>query len=185
MTKTNDVVYGILSSGRPSSVKNIDAIAGPLSNLIPVRFLIKEDEDIISCLNQVQKKQISTISYDFVSVQQIASYVHVKPEEIQKIIYERSFILVDTIGVSEDFSDNQLFNILYSDISLFHKVPFRGYGTLNEKIMIQIKFDAMCVNRGFVINFIEYMMLAIQAMVKYPSKKVKELRALPETRDDV
>ena len=87
MTKTNDVVYGILSSGRPSSVKNIDAIAGPLSNLIPVRFLIKEDEDIISCLNQVQKKQISTISYDFVSVQQIASYVHVKPEEIQKIIY--------------------------------------------------------------------------------------------------
>ena len=92
---------------------------------------------------------------------------------------------MDTIGVSEDFSDNQLFNILYSDISLFHKVPFRGYGTLNEKIMIQIKFDAMCVNRGFVINFIEYMMLAIQAMVKYPSKKVKELRALPETRDDV
>ena len=35
------------------------------------------------------------------------------------------------------------------------------------------------------LNFIEYMMLAIQAMVKYPSKKVKELRALPETRDDV
>ena len=175
MLETNDVVYGILSSGRPSSVKNCGELVGPMSNLIPTRFILQENDDVITCVKRMQMKQIEMISYDWVSLQQIADYLEVKTEDIQGIINEKSLILMDEGGI-EGENVNQQFEIVNSDVFLFHRVPFRGYASVKAKIEMHIKYDAERINSQFVDRFIDFMMNTLEKMMRNPEQDISELR---------
>lgn len=178
MQKTEDVAYAVLSSGRPLSIKNIDKLVGPLSNLIPMRCVLEEDETIFLWLNKIQNKQIEAVSYDCISLKQIADYLQMKPDDIQRIIYERSFIFMDSYESNSDNLTHAMINIQNSEIDLFHKVPFRGYGSFNQGINIIIKYDERLISKKYVCEFLDYMIQVIKFIVAHslsPSKQLLHL----------
>ena len=78
-SQTNDVVFGEVVSGRDVPVSGIDQMGGPTISTIPTRIRCDSNMTLQELYSQVQKQHISRFDYSSVSVNQIESWIDIKP----------------------------------------------------------------------------------------------------------
>jgi amino acid adenylation domain-containing protein len=70
---SDDVVFGIVSSGRSAPVRGIEMVAGPTIATIPMSFSIKKDVIISQALADLQEQILQVTPYEQVGLSQIAA----------------------------------------------------------------------------------------------------------------
>lgn len=171
---SNDILYGILSSGRSSEVPNIDKISGPLSNFIPMRSKLTGEIKLIDWIRNIQSTQIEALQHDYVSPEQIAKWTNIPLKQIQHAIYERSFVFVGDSDESilKPISKRDL-NIRGISNSLNHNVPFRGYASKNSTLLMSIKFDEQKYSTSQVNLWLKNFKSILNFMVNNIELKIK------------
>ncbi|KAL4916012.1 hypothetical protein BDW62DRAFT_203163 [Aspergillus aurantiobrunneus] len=70
---SNDVVYGLTLAGRNAPVDGIDKISGPTITTIPFRYKLRLENDIGTCLQEIQGRLVDMIPYEQMGLQNIRS----------------------------------------------------------------------------------------------------------------
>ncbi|QOT01327.1 amino acid adenylation domain-containing protein [Brevibacterium sp. JNUCC-42] len=74
---TNDAAYGVVVSGRPAEVPNVEQMVGLFSNTIPIRIRKEEGKTFAEVLKSVQQTSLEAEKYGYLSLADIqASVVH-------------------------------------------------------------------------------------------------------------
>jgi len=67
---SDDVVFGRVSSGRSTAIPDVDSIAGPCLNIVPVRIRLGEKK-VDSLLREVQDQTIASIPYETMGLRHV------------------------------------------------------------------------------------------------------------------
>ncbi|KAL9588991.1 MAG: hypothetical protein Q9203_002206, partial [Teloschistes exilis] len=71
-TDSDDVVFGVVVSGRNAAVTGIDEMTGPTIATVPVRIRLKPDTTVDECLRAVQAESVAMIPFEQTGLQHIA-----------------------------------------------------------------------------------------------------------------
>lgn len=75
---TDDSCFGMVVSGRNANVKNIEGIVGLFINTVPVRIIVKPDENLKSLLERVKNDLVKLQEYEYISLAEIMRTESVK-----------------------------------------------------------------------------------------------------------
>lgn len=71
-TGSNEVIFGVTTTGRGAQVPGIEQITGPTQATIPQRILINPEQTVMDTLRQIQDRAINTIPYEQFGLQNIS-----------------------------------------------------------------------------------------------------------------
>ncbi|KAF2716895.1 acetyl-CoA synthetase-like protein [Polychaeton citri CBS 116435] len=74
LTKTEDVTFGRLVSGRHSHPSDCQGLVGPCINYMPVRLRISQDENLTSLVTRAQDQYIDSLPYETIGIDEIVSH---------------------------------------------------------------------------------------------------------------
>ncbi|MEO5376862.1 MAG: amino acid adenylation domain-containing protein [Magnetococcus sp. DMHC-6] len=69
-----DVVFGMLVSGRPSEMENVESMVGMFLNTLPVRVTVEEQMNLRAWLNQLQRQQSELQRYEYTPLRSIQNW---------------------------------------------------------------------------------------------------------------
>ncbi|MFF2073118.1 non-ribosomal peptide synthetase, partial [Priestia megaterium] len=168
--QSQDVVFGAVTSGRPSQVKNIEDMVGLFINTIPVRIQSLEYNTFIELVQKVQSSALESEKYSYLSLADIQMETKVKQGLINHIVAFQNY------PIKKPVNDHQLAFEL-SDIETFEKTnyDFNLLFALGERLTIQIKYNNHVYNQTFISRLKDHLKTIIQTVVLNPSIRLDEI----------
>ena len=80
-TKNEDVVFGVVVSGRPAELIDIEKRVGQFGNFLPFRVNVSVDKPLLPWLKEIQAQQVEMRQYEYTSLAQIQRWANV-PEDV-------------------------------------------------------------------------------------------------------
>jgi fengycin family lipopeptide synthetase D len=82
----NDVVFGVIVSGRSSQLENVEKIVGLLLNNVPVRIILEKGQTFVQLVREMQEKDVLSQSYHYLPLAYIQSNSLLKEKLIDHIM---------------------------------------------------------------------------------------------------
>jgi amino acid adenylation domain-containing protein len=165
-SNSRDVVFGIVSSGRPVELPQIDRMVGLFVNTMPLRVQLQSDESqletlIVDYLKQVQRQAQRLSNYEYSSLIEIQSWSAVP----------RSQQLFETILVFENYPvlDNwqaelQEIQIQPIDAREQTNYPLTLYAVADQALTLELQYQADRFSEGFIQNMLGQLKQILQQM---------------------
>jgi iturin family lipopeptide synthetase C len=120
---TQDVVVGIVVSGRPPEVDEIESMVGLFMNVVPLRVRFKEDTMFNDLLQQIQEDTINMNQYHYLPLTEIQSLSSLKHHLINHVLVFENYpvhkiLKGDKEGAAWKVSGRDLFEQGIYDFSL-------------------------------------------------------------------
>ncbi|MDM8548428.1 amino acid adenylation domain-containing protein [Desulfobacterales bacterium HSG2] len=120
---TDDVVFGIVVSGRPAEVKGIDRIVGLLINTVPLRIRMNPDEIIGDLLKRTQKEALNGTKYHHYSLADIQAGTSLKNRLTDHILAFENYPFEEEVNdeiskISEGIDSVRMFEQLHYDLNV-------------------------------------------------------------------
>ncbi len=150
--KENDLIIGVLTSGRPLTLEGVELIAGMFTNILPVRIILPDSPITLDWFRKLQQKLYKCKEYEFVSLAEISKWCNLVYSKLQRAIYERTVVYVD-------FPTDETLNVAGVSDYASHGglvVPLRLI--TGPELTLCIKYD----QRKFVESGIESMLSEIK-----------------------
>jgi len=123
-TGNSNIVYGVIVSGRPDDLPNMEHRVGMYINNLPLHTKILEEQGIVQCLQGLQEEQVLSRQYQHTALQDIQRWTGVQGDlfdsllvfenyPVSKLLSSRKWSLqVENVRMHEQ--TNYPFNILIS-----------------------------------------------------------------------
>jgi len=114
-TRSDDIVFGAIVSGRTAEIEGIDRIVGLCMNTIPVRIRIDSSDTFAECVRKVQLNALSSMKYDFIPFREIHHATDLKHTVIDH------YLIFENFPIDRNFMDDRAsMNSLGFAIADFH-----------------------------------------------------------------
>lgn len=95
---TDDVVFGVVVSGRSPEIEGIDTMMGLCINTVPVRVKTWAGQSIIELLNEMQHFSTLAKSYEYLFLSELLSYSGFKSDSIDHVVIFQNIPLVNNFN---------------------------------------------------------------------------------------
>jgi len=92
MLKQQDVMIGMITSGRVPEVEHMDKMVGLFTNSLPVRLTYDHTDDVKDWFKGLQKKLVRLRRHEHITLQQISQWSQIPVDYMQTIINTRSLV---------------------------------------------------------------------------------------------
>ncbi|EPX2856277.1 amino acid adenylation domain-containing protein [Streptococcus pyogenes] len=151
-TGNDEVVSGIINSGRDIELKNIENIPGLLINTLPCRFKLENDKTFIDNMKRLHEQEIKSKKHGLLPL-----------SKILKTTKENSLNIFDTLFVYENypFDDSKFSDLKISNIKGFEKTnyPFVFSSGKNSEnnLILKIAYDSNQFNKRYISDCLSFM----------------------------
>lgn len=153
--QSDDVILGIISSGRSAKLKNIESAVGLFTNALPIRVKMFDDGECIEWLRKLQSQLLDITQYEYVVPQQIAKWTNVPHDIIQQAIYEKTIVYMNyPVEIDSDMSIGNL-DICDTVSTSRLNVPFRVYVQSGVNFSITFNYDQTRFEQQFIDDLLE------------------------------
>ncbi|HEY2491658.1 MAG TPA: amino acid adenylation domain-containing protein [Paenibacillus sp.] len=149
--RTEDVVFGSVTSGRPADVEGIEQMIGLFINTVPSRITFHGHQSFASLIQQVQQTSLETQNYDFYPLAEIQSLSSKKQKLINHIYAFQNYpVSAEVLDKSDEpfhISDLEDFEQTHYDFNLIMmpndglKVKFKYNAALYDHAMMDRLFQ--------------------------------------------
>jgi amino acid adenylation domain-containing protein/non-ribosomal peptide synthase protein (TIGR01720 family) len=175
----DDVVFGVVVSGRPPDIKGIEGMVGLFINTIPLMIRRREGETFSQLLRTVQESAASAKRFEYLPLVEIQSRSPLKGD------------LIDHIMVFENYPiQEQLKNIGLDREVGFHmegmeareQTSYHFNVLINpmESILVRLNYNALVYRQDFVNRLGLHLKEAIRQVKDNPAVAVMEMELLTE-----
>ncbi|MGW1741172.1 amino acid adenylation domain-containing protein [Nocardia sp. NPDC001965] len=119
LTGTDDVVFGVVVSGRPASIPGVDAMVGSFINTVPVRVRRRDDQPIEARLRAVQAEQAALLDHHHLGPAEIETAAGVPVREYFDTLLVFESYPVDVAPTPITVGDLVLTELSSREITLF------------------------------------------------------------------
>jgi amino acid adenylation domain-containing protein/non-ribosomal peptide synthase protein (TIGR01720 family) len=85
-TGSNDIMYGVIVSGRPAELSEVEQRVGMYINTLPFRASFNENREIASWLQGLQAEQVLTRQFQYASLQDLQEWAGVKGDIFDNVL---------------------------------------------------------------------------------------------------
>ncbi|MBD6621231.1 amino acid adenylation domain-containing protein, partial [Komarekiella sp. 'clone 1'] len=172
-----DVVFGVIVSGRPSSLSGVEKMVGLFINTLPLRLQISPQQQLISWLQQIQQLMLELQDYSYTPLVEIQSMSEVT----------RGTPLFESIVVFENYPvDSSLLNqsnsLKVTEIGGFEQnnYPLTVVAVPRDELLIKISYDTVRFELDTIERMLGHLQTIFCAIVENPSQTVGELPLLTQ-----
>jgi amino acid adenylation domain-containing protein len=169
---TDDVVFGVVVSGRPPNIEGIETMVGLFINTIPLRIKSETGETFEHLLHKVQTQMIQSKKYEFVPLAEIQSASPLKRPLVNHLVIFENYPVDKKIkhlnrdsGPGFSVESVEAFEQTSYDLNII--------AALTEKLQVVISY-----------NSTEYTDHAIERIEKHLVRIIQQVSAAPGTRPE-
>lgn len=133
-----DVVIGLATSGRNSSIQNIYESVGLYTNILPMRIKAAQIQNLKQYVKDINSKILQIIDHDNVTVYDIAEYANIPVEILQKSVESKTLVF---LNFPEKSGASSSISLIGKDESSNLSVPLRIYIEVKETIEIACRYN--------------------------------------------
>jgi len=78
---SNDVVFGVVVSGRPAQISGIESIVGSFVNNMPVRVTLSKDLSVVDWLRGIQRDGVLQSKYEYTALSDLHQFSALEPNQ--------------------------------------------------------------------------------------------------------
>lgn len=105
-TGNDKIAYGVIVSGRPAELRNVEQRVGLFINALPLVSSYSQNENVVAWLQSIQQQQINSRIYQYSSLREIQALAGIQGD------------LFDTLMVFENYPVNKLQGALSQKINI-------------------------------------------------------------------
>ncbi|OPA72812.1 hypothetical protein BVG16_32030 [Paenibacillus selenitireducens] len=176
-TKTDDVIFGKVVSGREAPLNGIEKMVGLCINTIPVR--VKSDREMsVEDLIESQKEQaLDSKNYEYLSLAKIQNSTNQKSELI-KTLYVFENYYKDDVNIKAD--ENSISMTLVKTQNQTNYMLTVNVAIREKKLRLAIKYDPNMFCKDEVIGILEHYKKTLEVMLLVPQIKADEIELIME-----
>jgi hypothetical protein len=141
----NDVVFGVVVSGRPSEIEGVELMFGLFINTIPMRIKFDTHAKLSQLVYQIQKKFIESEQHSYYPLVEIQSDNILKQELINHILIFENYPMIEQISEKKDKNTEKRDNGVSksSNVEVIEQTnyDFNVVVDSSEKINISFKYN--------------------------------------------
>ncbi|MCP5052978.1 MAG: non-ribosomal peptide synthetase, partial [bacterium] len=174
---TNDVVFGVVVSGRTAGVQGIENMVGLFINTIPLRITTGEQDSLLELLKRIHRGAVASRPFEYLSLAKVQMISSLKGDLIHHIMVFQDYPLdkemkTESMKPGNDFcledirvreQNNYNFNIMI--------VP-------GESFRVKFQYNLQVYGNAFIKNIGRHFKQVIRQVLQNPSKPVKEIDIL-------
>lgn len=174
----SDVVFGLLVSGRPASLPEVESMVGMFLNTVPYRVQVDPDAIFSDWLQELRALQVDLSDYEFASLATIRSCSELpRSAPIFECIVSRK----DTGGGGRRQSAGRV-----RKATMTHDVPLLLEVASGEEMEMTWSYDPARFEQGAIVRIAEQLQSLLQSIVSNPRARLQDIGMLsPAEREMV
>ncbi|NOQ24717.1 MAG: amino acid adenylation domain-containing protein [Bacteroidales bacterium] len=177
---TNDVVFGVVVSGRPSEIKGIERMVGLCINTIPCRVKSNNDQTFLEVLLENQAKSNDAKAYEYLLLSEIKTYSNVKGEFINHIMVYENYPIINNEYLQENKAD---FDLRANKIKTYEQTNYNFWIAIvpGKNYKIRFNYDLKYYNTEFIESLASQLKAVIKKIVNDVNCKIQNIDFITES----
>lgn len=183
--RENDVVFGIVVSGRPPEIEGIEKMVGLFVNTIPLRIKFDKQTKFSKLIKRVYEDSACTQKYHYISLAQIQSQSEIKLDLIDQIFVFQNFPALSQI-VDESKNEDVEFSLSRVEHFTHTSYDFNILFTPEDKLWIILQYNKNLYDRTSIKTLLEFLERVIDQVIENEEIDIEEIDLLSEgVRDTI
>ena len=174
-----DVVFGAVSSGRPSSLPGVDAMVGLFINTLPLRVQVQPNERLLPWLKKLQTQAAESRLYEYSPLAEVQRWSDVSGG----LPLFEGIVAFENFKVDDSLRHAQL-SLQMRDLELFERTNY-GYGLLvgpGKEMRLKLMYDRRRYDDAFA-GMAQHLQNLLQGMPAHDDCRLGELPFTTEAED--
>ncbi|GEM_PF-2962226 len=157
---SNDIICGIVSSGRDGDIPEMEQMAGLFVNILPCRMQGGLERPTLQWLTYMQQQQVDMNKYGQHPIHQIAKWNKLPISHMDQVIHEKTLVYLHyPTDQEENYQLDELQMTNFQNVDQI-RVPLRLYFTLEEE---RIRFYMQYNQHAYAEDYIREMLAKVKA----------------------
>jgi amino acid adenylation domain-containing protein/non-ribosomal peptide synthase protein (TIGR01720 family) len=178
--RKEDVVFGVVVSGRPSEIEGIESMVGLFINTIPLRIRFERNTKFNRLLQTVQERAIDSELYHYYPLAEIQSQSILKQNLLDHILVFENYPVAEYIkGIaSKGGGKGAAFQL--SNVQVFDQTNYDFIIVIapQERLIIRLEYNARVYERRFAENIINHFNSIFDQVIENGELPIKEITLL-------
>ncbi|RZM27139.1 MAG: amino acid adenylation domain-containing protein, partial [Pedobacter sp.] len=172
-TGSDDILYGVIVSGRPEELPGVEQRVGMYINTLPLHSTIEENQSVTEWLQAIQNDQVSSRQYQYTPLQDIQRWTGVQGDLFDSIL------VFENYPVSKVISSAQ-WNLQVENVHIQEQVnyPLSIRIAVEEAITIRFSYNSLLLRKEYVQEISEHFEHVLLQILKNTEAKVGGLDLL-------
>jgi amino acid adenylation domain-containing protein/non-ribosomal peptide synthase protein (TIGR01720 family) len=172
-TNSRDIVFGVVVSGRPENLVDVEKKVGMYINTLPFRSNSTDNVDLKAWLNQIQQEQIAARQFQYTPLHEIQQCTGVIGDLFDSILVFENFPLSNITNSSF----NQL-KVEKVKVDLHTNYPLTLTISSHEQIEIRLNYNTNLLDNFFVTKILSHFEHVLLQMVNNEVQLKSQLQLL-------
>ena len=174
---TEDVVYGITSSGRPASLIGVEAMVGLFINTLPMRVQVAAQASLLPWLHDLQTRQATVRQYEYSSLVQIQGWSAIArglPMFESIVVFENYPVdaSVQQLGASLRIADTRSVEKTNYPLSLLI--------TLQRELVLQLDYSCYRYDSATISRILGHLQTLFESIAADPNQRLADVQMLTQ-----
>lgn len=179
ISRTSEVLFGMVVSGRPAELSQVESMLGIFINTLPVRIKLPAGEMVVAWLQQLQSAQAEMRNHEFISLAEIQKWSDVPHgEKLFDCIFD--FLNYPAAAGQATSEPSGPYQAIYSNSNSY---PLQFVIEARGNIFFRFTYNRAVVEISVVARMLLLLQTAIEALVKQENLRVEELRRVIQNAD--
>src|SRR5258708_25929551 len=177
-TMSDKIVYGVVVSGRPDDLPNVEQRVGMYINTLLLNAVFTEDQQMVSWLQQLQADQVASRVYQYTSLQNVQGWTGVKGD------------LFDSILVFENYPVSKLVNsgkwslqVENATITEQTNYPLTVMVSSSDEVNISFSYNTKLLEQAYIIAIRDHFEQVLLQITNGAANTLKDIRLLTKTQE--
>ncbi|MEW5861368.1 MAG: amino acid adenylation domain-containing protein [Cyanobacteriota bacterium] len=172
-----DVVFGAISSGRPTDLVGVESIVGMFVNTLPMRVDVNPEAELLPWLNRFQAQQAEMRQYEYSPLVKIQGWSEIPAN----VSFFESIVTLENYPVEpEQWEENQ--NLKIYNLQVFEKTNYpltimAGTGT---QLSLRILYDDRRFDAATITRMLGHFQTLLESIAANPNQRLGDLPILTE-----
>ena len=151
MSHNEDVVFGVVMSGRSAAVADVESIVGLFINTLPARVTITPDAELTVWLKQLQAQQTEISQYEYSPLARVQAWSEVEPGQplFESIFVFENYPVGNTAEVYGDLRVGSVRSIERSNY------PLTVWAIPDRELVLRIGYDQRRFHREWISQLLQ------------------------------
>ncbi|MEO6230171.1 MAG: non-ribosomal peptide synthase/polyketide synthase [Ferruginibacter sp.] len=100
-TGNKNIVYGVIVSGRPDDLPNVEKRVGMYINTLPLHATIENEQSITKWFEQIQTEQVASRQFQYTPLHDVQSFAGVKGDLFDSLLIFENYPVSEIIGAKK------------------------------------------------------------------------------------
>ncbi|MBD1896805.1 non-ribosomal peptide synthetase [Coleofasciculus sp. FACHB-129] len=170
-----DVIFGAISSGRPTDLVGVESIVGMFVNTLPMRVDVNPEAELLPWLNRFQAQQAEMRQYEYSPLVKIQGWSEIPAN----VSFFESIVTLENYPVEpEQWEENQ--NLKIYNLQVFEKTNYpltimAGTGT---QLSLRILYDERRFDAATITRMLGHFQTLLESIAANPNQRLGDLPIL-------